>query len=297
MKQAILILAHKNFNTLIDIINFFDDSFSIYIHIDKKAKIDSQTKKEIASSKNLKLLSFKYNVNWGGTKVLLAHILLAEEAIKDTEISYFHIITGQDYPIKNISHFKKLTNEPNPVDYLEYFKIPTKQWLKGGMYRVDYYNFYDLLNARKNNKLLIHKLVRLQEILKIKRPFSKDKIPNLFGGSAFWSLTRETLQYVVDYTNQDGYLLRRLKYTLAPDEIYFQTVIMNSLYAENIVNDNRRYIDHTTNRGGGPPAVLDESDFKNIVRSNKLFARKFDSPRSDKLRQMLNEKVLYHKDS
>ena len=292
MKQAILILAHKNFDDLIDLIGFFDDSFSIYIHIDKKAKIDSQTKKDIARSKNVKHISFKYSVNWGGTNVLRAHVLLAKEAIKDPEISYFHMITGQDYPVKSISHFKQLVHNSNPVDYLEHFKIPTGQWRRGGMYRVDYYNFYDLLNARKNNRLFIHRLVRLQEILKIKRPFLRDKIPNLFGGSAFWSLTRQTLEYVVDYTNRDGYLLRRLSHTLAPDEIFFQTVIMNSSYAKNVVNDNRRYIDHATNRGGGPPAVLDESDFEKIISSNKLFARKFDSPLSDKLKQMINQRIL-----
>ena len=43
MKQAILITAYKNFNHLIDLIDFFDDDFEIFIHIDKKSILEKTT--------------------------------------------------------------------------------------------------------------------------------------------------------------------------------------------------------------------------------------------------------------
>lgn len=42
MKHALLITAYKNFEHLIDIINFYSKDIEIYIHIDKKSKITNK---------------------------------------------------------------------------------------------------------------------------------------------------------------------------------------------------------------------------------------------------------------
>src|SRR5690606_14263674 len=142
----ILITAYKNFNQLIELINFFDgNSFAVYIHIDKKSKIDKETREQIISLPNVKLLSTRYKVNWGGLNHLRSYLHLANEALKNSEIRYFHLITGQDYPVKSITYFKKFLkdSEINGCDYIEYFEMPAKCWLNGGMDRVEYFNFFD----------------------------------------------------------------------------------------------------------------------------------------------------------
>lgn len=42
VKHGILILFHKDFMQLRNIINYFDNNFYIYIHIDKKYKITKE---------------------------------------------------------------------------------------------------------------------------------------------------------------------------------------------------------------------------------------------------------------
>lgn len=292
MKQAILITAYRNFNHLMDIINFFDADFNIYIHIDKKHKPEKTVINTIKSAKNVDFISSKYSVNWGGLNHLKCYLLLSEEALKNPDNVYFHLISGQDFPVKTSNHFKNLIKGDHLKDHIEFFKLPTTIWKNqnGGFDRIEYYNLYDIVNAKKYIKWLWF-LVRIQKKIHLKRRVS-DSVGELYGGFTWWSLTRDTLQYVIDYTKEKPYLINRMKHTFCPEEMYFQTVIMNSEHAENVINDNLRYIDWNQDRVGeheASPAILNITDFEKVKSSNKLFARKFDFPISNKLKEALQE--------
>jgi hypothetical protein len=124
----------------------------------------------------------------------------------------------------------------------------------------------------------------LQKILKLKRkPILC--FPKIFGGSNYWNLTRTSLEYVIAYTDAYPDFLHRLKYVFAAEEIYFQTILLNSIHSNKIVNDNLRYIDWTSGRGF--PAFLDITDFPEIISSNNIFARKFNR-KSAELKQMIS---------
>ena len=60
---------------------------------------------------------------------------------------------------------------------------------------------------------------------------------------------------------------------LIPDELFFQTLIMNSTLRDSVVNDNLRYLDWSREPA---PAVLGVGDVDRMLGSDKLFARKFD---------------------
>ena len=51
--QAILITAYKNYHHLEDLVNFFDGSFNIYIHIDKKSSISKENLNKLSSKERL----------------------------------------------------------------------------------------------------------------------------------------------------------------------------------------------------------------------------------------------------
>lgn len=284
MKQAILITAYKNFHHLIDIASYFDDNFEVYIHIDKKIKVDSAIIKELTSIHQVKLVSRKYKVNWGGINHLKCILHLSETALKSKDVEFVHLISGHDYPIKDLNYFNNYCKENKNSNFLDHFTMPAKHWPHEGMDRLKYYNLYDVLDAKKYRHY-IFKLVDLQRKYKIKRSISK-KTPKLYGGETWWSLNRETLVYVLNYTKASPYLIRRLKYSFCSEEIYFQTVIMNSIYAGSVVNDSLRYIDWTK-RNDNFPANIDMSDLEKIKNSNKLFARKFEFPISNELKQYL----------
>ncbi len=72
------------------------------------------------------------------------------------------------------------------------------------------------------------------------------------------------------------------KYTLCAEEFYFQTILVNSMFKNDIKNDTLRYIDWKF-RNGSNPAFLDKTDFDKIKKSNVFFARKFDYKISEDL--------------
>lgn len=274
MKQAILITAYKNFLQLKGLVDLFDEDFSIYIHIDKKSKV-SETEKQKLAGQNVKLITQNYSVNWGGLNHLKAYLLLCAHALEDKSNTYFHLITGQDYPVKSIGYFKQRfsSSEKGLPNYLEFFQMPAECWAdtNGGMDRLELYNFYDLINIKRHGNW-IYRFIKLQKKLNIRRSFPKD-FPRLYGGSTYWSLNRDTLQYVLDFTDSNPRFFDRFKFTACAEETYFQTIILNSPYKDNVVNDNLRYIDWG-NGTDASPIFLDETHFDAIIQSDNLFIRK-----------------------
>lgn len=107
MKQAILITAYKNFSQLGFMISCFDyQLFNVYVHIDKKSKISKEALKSLKKIHSVKYVSRKYWVNWGGINHLNAILHLSSQALKDEENVYFHLITGEDFPIKTNTYFE-----------------------------------------------------------------------------------------------------------------------------------------------------------------------------------------------
>ncbi len=281
MNQAILITAYKNFDQLIDLVAYFNSGFEIFIHIDKKQNTPPDYLKKLYSFPQVKLVSFKYKVNYAGRNHLRSILHLSEEALKNRDNYYFHVISGQDFPVQPLSYFIEFGKKNKDSNFLEYFEMPNPQWENGGMDRVELFGFYDLLNA-KTHLRFIHKINAIQKKIGYKRKIDL-KNRKLFGGSTWWSLSRNTLDFVIDYTKKQPYLIRRLKHTFCSEEIYFQTVIMNSVHADKVTNTNLRYVNWNL-KHNSIPAVLDIDDLENIKSGNFLFARKFDSPYSNELK-------------
>jgi hypothetical protein len=74
-----------------------------------------------------------------------------------------------------------------------------------------------------------------------------------------------------------------------PDEVFFQTVLMNSELAGSVVNDNLRYIDWTR---GARPALLEARDLPALRASPKLFARKFDVCHDGEILDLVDTELL-----
>lgn len=282
MKQALLITAYKNFNHLKDILDYFSsENFLFYIHIDKKSSISTSEYRSLKRLQ-LKFISTQYKVNWGGFNHLKAILLLADEAVKNKEIGFFHLISGQDFPVKKLEYFDRFFDKNK--DYLEFFPLPNEDWNNGGYDRLERYNLHNIINYKRYS-IIIEQFNRLQAKLNIKRKISTD-LPKLYGGSTWWSLTRSTLQYVIDYTSKDKTFLNRLNFSFCSEEIYFQTVIMNSVYSKNVENDNLRYIDWDSD-AIYKPAILKGENSMQLIKSSCLFARKFEIPTSYTLKNEL----------
>lgn len=288
MKHAVILLWHKNLPQLIDLINFFDQDFRFYIHIDKKSRLSKEEVERVRSMRNVALVLSHYKINWGGFNILKAEMLLLRRMIKDEPFDYVHFMSGQDYPIKPLHQIKKFYEDNSGTEFLQFHAYPFKEWEGATYARVSLYRLFDCFDYRtEKGRLAITRIAKMQDKLHFMRRIP-DQYPRLYGGSNWFSMTGVCAAYVCNHYKRSFY--NRLKYTFAPEEMFFPTVIMNSPFAEKVRNDNLRYILWA---GGNSPQTLTMSNWASIITTNALFARKFDVALSAELLANLRRFVLH----
>lgn len=254
MKYAVCILAHKEPELLSRLVKkTVSDNTKIYIHLDKKSDIN-----DFLHIKDAKFIDSRVKVYWGGRSVVRAMYNLICEVVKDNECDYLLFISGQDYPLVLPSEYDNIIDKSK--NYIEYSALPRNDWFRGGLERIHYYYFFE------NKKKPIAKiLVKIQRKIGIRRkPGMK-----VYAGSQWININIETAKTIV--SNWEKYY-RYFKYTGIPDEIFFQTLVMNSEHAENVVNNNLRYIIFKDNNPN--PIILNDEHYNSIINSNALFFRK-----------------------
>ena len=281
MHHAVLITAYRHPDYLLEMADFLDDRFSLFIHYDKRSSIEAGVLQQLKNHPRVRFFSQQYKVNWAGINHLHAILLLLREALK-TDAAVFHTISGQDFPAMTCDQIDDIFRKNPERQYLEHFPMPAGHWKHGGMHRIWYWYFFDLFDHKSKSGNLINRIIRrVQTTLGVKRKWPTH-LPSLNGGAAWWSITRSCASYIMDFSDTHPLLLKRLRFTLCPEELFFQTIVMNSPMANEVISDHMRYIDWN-NRNGNSPANLDETDLGKIVHSGKLFARKFESSVSDRL--------------
>ena len=111
MKQAFLIVAHKNFEQTKQLIEFIaDEDHHVYIHIDQKNDgLFNQLKQYFQSFNTVFFLEQRMSINWGGLSQVLVTIQLLKQA-SNRGYDFYHLISGQDLFIKTkkeVSSFLK----------------------------------------------------------------------------------------------------------------------------------------------------------------------------------------------
>ena len=117
--QAILISAYKNQKYLERLINFFDKKCMVYVHIDYKSDIVPENL-NVVCPQNVEIYK-KYKINWGSYSHLEAILFLLKRALKNPNINFIHIISGQDMPVKRLEDFNCF--EKDNLIYMGHFKV------------------------------------------------------------------------------------------------------------------------------------------------------------------------------
>lgn len=254
MKHAILILAHSSYTYLYDLVRMFDNDFYIFIHWDKKYKLQDSEMDNFNQIKNVKYCNSIYSVYWADYSMVEAILLLCREVLKYPEIAYLHLISGADVLIKDLRCFKKFFIDNQGDSFLDYFSLPCPYWADGGLFRLQYYHQTHRHDLKTTEGYTLYQAdLDRQKAIGIKRDLPQ--IP-LYGGSTWWSLTKECIAYLVANSTSISKIYAQ---TFCSDEMFVQTILMNSPYSPTIKNNNLRYVcwEH---RNGNLPAILDKSD-------------------------------------
>lgn len=301
MKHAFLILAHSDPEQLEKLINALDSENSFfYIHWDKKNEYILEVSpilKKLSERTNIFFIKNRIKVYWGGFSIVKATILLIKEASMNLDISYFHLLSGIDYPLKSKSNIFDffMDNEKNYISY-----IPEESNFD---YFINRYYFYDndYINPQNKNNSIKRTLISLllifiQRCSKVLVEFCSIRIRkklnmNYYHGTQWFSLHKNAITYILNFIKSTPWILKRFEYTAVSDESFFIMILMNNPELRRTVvnNDLRlRLYNGMPNRGG---YVLTEKDYELIKNSDALFGRKFVTGKSDRLIQLISDNL------
>lgn len=281
MKHCIIMTAYKDLSMINRIISYIPNTWGIYVHLDKKSAINS---KDVNPKAHVQKVNKVY---WGGVEHLHSFLLLLEMAYTDgNNYDYFHLTTGQDFFSSSPENFDEILGNEEK-SYFEVHPCPREGWWGGGFDIIKYRTLASFCDINKNkaNKIVDISINYIQRILHLARPLPPYP---LFCGSVYGSLHR-TAVYEILYGETSKDLLTRLFNSTCGEEIFFQTVLMNSEVRKKVINNNLRYIDWNVKC---PPKYLKEEDFDNIINSKTLFCRKVDSTISDILLRKLCDRII-----
>lgn len=292
MKIAYIILAHKLPDQLVRLVNKIStpDTFLI-IHVDKKT--NNGTYREI-----LEPLKDRSDVfflereicNWGEFGHLSATLSGIREICENKiKFDYLLLITGQDYPIKsneNISQVLKMSNGKSYLNFSPLMDLSNQRdwliywhfhWLKR------HYVFPRLNMFSRPNINLCWNVVAKR--ISVRRKLPEKLVP--FYGGAYWCLSFDCIKYLFDYVNRNRNIVNFFRFTFIPEEIFFQTILVNSELKASLIDDDLRYIDFSEHKAH--PALLGKDHYDRFINTHNIFARKFDSSKDTDVLDLIDQ--------
>ncbi|WP_426276695.1 beta-1,6-N-acetylglucosaminyltransferase [Chryseobacterium sp. S-02] len=254
VRIAYFIMIHHKPDTFKEMFQkiYTRDQFYL-VHIDRKAnaELTEEIQLYLIHFPNVYILE-SMNIISGGFSMIQAELNAMEYLLNVShDWDYFINLSGEDYPLKPQNIIRKFLTVNNGRNYLFYYDQ----------------NFYrpDTLQRIQNHFTeLTHKISSLI----YKREFMKGVIPYI--GGKWFILTRETCVFmtnnkrVMDF--EDYYL-----HTLLPAESFFQTVLLNTVFNDIIVNDDKRAVIEKTFFNKDQYA---DNFIETLKSSNHLFIRK-----------------------
>lgn len=227
----------------------------------------------------------RFRSRWGGIEVVDATLAGIEMAVADG-CDYFFLISGQDFPLWDPSRIVTFVAQAPERSYLAHFPLPDPRWRYEGRLRTDFYTYTILgrretciprgephvrLNWRGN---ILNQLLRARSAFQPERRFPSYSRP--FGGSQWWNMSKAAAAFVLEFLRNHPEYRAYHEHTLLPDEIFFQSILLGTSFADSheIVNDHLRFM--VWPPGASHPETLTRSHLPALLSADQPFARKFD---------------------
>ncbi len=293
MKHAYCIIAHNDIYCLQKLIECLDDPRNdIFIHFDKKSDLFDCFLKSDFSKIYVLPREKSIDIQWGTYSQIEAEITVFKFANENGLFSYFHLLSGQDLPIKNQnsihSFFDSLPIGTNLVGFNDTSKIDKDNLSKRVVpihlltSKLRSPNYY----VRFVSNLIEDKLSSFQKKLGIKI----NKSIEYRKGCNWVSITEPLVEYIINNTD---YIKGLFGKAILCDEIFIQTLIWNSHFRDTVYNYKDEYTGcmREIDWDRGSPYTWEEDDYEHLLKSDKLFARKFSSKNHKKIIDFISSNV------
>lgn len=257
----------------------YHDKFDFYIHVDRKLDINPYL--HLKGLPNVYFINDRIRISEAGSSTLKAIFSCIKEIVSTSRhYQFINFLTSEDYPIKSPGFIYEFLMQNAGKEFMSFRDI-RNDW-KEGLIRMERYflpgNHYP---GKYRLEILINKILP-------KRSFPYGLHP--YGKSMFWMLSPEAAMFVVNKVSNDKKLKKFISMCWTSEEFIFQTILLNSSYLSNIINNNYRYSD----RPDGTPdeRILTKNDIEILAGSEMLFARKFDAVAHPEILDLIDQVLL-----
>lgn len=289
-RHAYLIIAHNEPRLLRALLQTLDVEWNdIYLHVDFYSPSLFDEAKTIRLQKaRLNVLPNPMGVFWGHTSLLEVELLLLREALKHGPYQYYHMLSGQDFPIKSAEYIRRFFDQHQGREFVGFWNDASH--CRDAFRKVRYYYFFNRWKKRSSSKLLhavtspLRNLtLNIQKVLGVNRQRGRDV--EIKKGFNWFSITEDCCRYVLEHEED---IHRLFHHTLCPDEIFLQTIVWNSPFRERLfdIDDVQHGSMRAIDWQRGDPYVWKSDDVEYLLNSPYLFARKFSSADMEAVRLM-----------
>ncbi|KAF0811409.1 hypothetical protein IGB42_04107 [Andreprevotia sp. IGB-42] len=267
MRIAYLILAHAHpaqLGRLVARLATPDTAF--YLHID--ANTPAQTFAAIGQAMPAgAAVTFVERVpcRWGGFSLVAATLRLMRAALADG-CDWLVLLSGQDYPLKSNTEIAARLLHGGRAGYIDSRSVAEFDV----RYRWQAFHF-EALNRSLFDRG-VQKLQRLAGRLGVHRRLPMP-LQAVRAGSQWWCLHADAGQAILAFVAAQPQLPDFFRKTLVPDEMFFQTMLAHTPFAEQVAHDALRHLEWAD--GAWSPRTFSADDLPALLASPALFARKF----------------------
>ncbi len=292
MKIAYIILAYKYPEQLSRLIHTLQSGQSaFFVHIDAKADMAAFNNALASGTGDITFVK-RENSRWGSIGLVKAVLNGIRQVLcSSVHFDYISVMGGQHYPVKSIQFIEDYFYKNNDKSHIQYIKLPMGCWgEEGGMerlYRYHYMNF----NNRTLNKI-VNRCLKYVNFALPSKTFPA-YIKAYYGGEFIFGFNRYAAQYIMSFIEDHPDFMDFYKYAYCPDEMFFQTLLMNSddeRVLSNIVDEHFTYVDWDS--PPPHPSILTAGDFDKLLKTDKLFARKFDITADTRILDLIDERII-----
>jgi hypothetical protein len=279
------------------------DGVRFHIHID--AKVDEapfrRALEERGPTGDVVFAARRFRMNWGGFSLAAAPLSCMREILATGTPDRICSMSGQDYPLISNAAIAEYMARHAGTEFISYGAMPPSFWPLEYMARIERHHFYDweALTWPGNRTGSRRAPYRLRLVRKVahwllpRRSFPAGFTP--YAGSAWSCLTGATARRLVEMADAHPELARFYRYSEHADEMYFQTLLLNSgmdparirgEYGENALGDYLWFVDW---QGQPSPRILREQDLDLLLASGRMFARKFDAETDSRILDLIDE--------
>ena len=122
-RQAYLIIAHRydeTFKTLLRMLDY--DENDIYVHMDLKNKQFDEGDCRKLIKKSRIYFTKRTSVTWGGYSQINSELILLEAATAHGKYNYYHLLSGQDLPIKSNDEIMRFFEQHQGTEFVAFDK-------------------------------------------------------------------------------------------------------------------------------------------------------------------------------